>query len=102
MLRKLLQLLILFVLLPLSVYARDLGMQEIQQLYSDGVLKNYMDLNAIAKDLHLGSKLYKRGNKFTEFYGRYLYQVALYDHNSVRWSIYLDAETGEVVKNMID
>lgn len=74
---------------------------EVLQLVRNGVLKDPSKLTQVALEKHKGSKV-REGGELKQIYGRYVYRVALLDPKKIKWNVDLDAETGEVISNMID
>lgn len=65
------------------------------------VFKDTDELIQIALDKHLGSQL-RKGSRLKQVYGRYIYRVSLLDNKKIRWNVDFDAQTGEIISNMID
>lgn len=83
------------------VQARSIDTVEASHLAKQGVLQSQNVLTKIALSMHSGSTM-RDGNELKQVYGRYIYRIALLDAKKVRWNVDLDAETGEIVSNMID
>ncbi len=89
-----------FVVASAAVLADNINHHEAFQLQEQGVIKSFQSLGDIVLSLHPGATI--EDTELEREFGRYVYEVELRDTSELEWDVYLDAVTGEVLKNVQD
>lgn len=85
---------------PIAALAENVNHHEAFQLQEQGTIKSFQELGEIVLGLHPGSTI--EDTELENEFGRYVYEVELRDTAAKEWDVYLDATTGEVLKNVQD
>jgi uncharacterized membrane protein YkoI len=85
---------------PLAVVADNVNHHEAFQLQEAGTIQSFQALGDIVLGLHPGATI--TDTELEQEFGRYIYEVELRDASGLEWDVYLDAATGEIMKNVRD